>query len=165
MILCSLPVFIIFCASSGLAEPIVEEINCYPYNPAPLSTITLIAGIYNNNSRIEEVRLIAQECMEDICFIDSENISMNYTYSCCMDFYEAELKLKQEDATQVKYHLVILNNKTWYKYETDYIYLKIKSDENPVDSNENSTPGFEILLVLSCIVMLLGKKLIRNGEK
>ena len=159
-----LTVFTMFCISTSFAEPIVEEVHCNPYEPAPLSTVTFTAGIYNNSSRIDEVRLIAQECMDDICFIDSQNISLNYTYSCCKDFYEAKLKLTHENATQIKYHLLILNNGTWHKYKTEYISLKIKPDENPVDSKENTTPGFEILTVLASIILFVVKKSFRKSR-
>jgi hypothetical protein len=142
-----------------LGKPSVGEIYSSPSHPLPLSTVNFTAGIYNNSSRIEAVQLIAQECMDDLCFIYSQNISMKYTYSCCMDFFEAEFTLTHEDATQIKYHLEIMSNGTWYEYETDYIPISRISDNNTDDSIDDTTPGFEIVLLLfSIFVFLIIKK-------
>ena len=110
LVLFPLVFFTIILAPSYLSEPIVEEIYVSPFQPPPLSNVIFTAGIINNSSKIDEVRLIIQECMEDLCFIDSQNISMNYTYSCCMDFFETELELTHENATHIKYHLEIMSN-------------------------------------------------------
>jgi len=147
--------FIFVFASSGLGKPIVGEIYSSPSDPMPLSTVTFTVGIYNNSSKIEAVQLIAQECMEDLCFIDSQNISMNYTYSCCMVFFEAEFKLTHGDATQIKYHLEIMGNGTWYEYETDYIPISRVNGNNTDDLIEETTPGFEIVILLFSIFVLL----------
>ena len=147
--------FIFVFTSSGSGKPIVGEIYSSPSNPLPLSTVTFTAGIYNNSSGIEAVQLIAQEYMDDLCFIDSQNISMNYTYSCCMDFYEIELELTHEDATQIKYHLEILSNGTWYEYETNFIPISKVNGNNMDGSIKNTTPGFEIVILLFSIFVLL----------
>jgi len=142
-------------APSLTGEPVVEEIYTSPFDLHPLSTVTFTAGINNNSSRIDAVYLKIQECMDDLCFIDSQNISMNLSYSCCMDFYEVELELTHKDATQIKYHLEIMSNGTWYGYETNYIPISRVDGNNTDGLIENTTPGFEIVILLFSIFVLL----------
>jgi len=80
---------------------------------------------------------------------------MNYMYSCCMDFYEIEFKGTNKDATQIKYNLEILSNGTWYNFETGFINLVGYSSENINSENENKTPGFEFLFIISSIILVL----------
>ena len=75
-----------------------------------------------------------------------------------MDFYDAELELTRKDATQIKYHLEILSNGTWYEYETDYIPISRVKVNDTDGSIENTTPGFEIVILLFSIFVLLKKK-------
>ena len=89
--------------------------------PTTPSNITLITGIKNNSSIINEVYLVIQECIEDNCSIEFQNLSMNYMYSCFMDFYEIEFKCRNKNTTQVKYNLEILYNRTWYNSESGLI--------------------------------------------
>ncbi|RLF56583.1 MAG: hypothetical protein DRN27_09430 [Thermoplasmata archaeon] len=147
--------FSIILTPSYIAEPIVEEFYIYPSQPLPLSNVAFTAGINNNSTNIDAVYLILGECMDDLCFIDSQNISMNYTYSCCMDFYEAEVNLTHEDATRVKYHLEIKSNGTWHEYEPDFISLSIPATKEADDTLEKSTPGFELVLILISIIFCL----------
>lgn len=136
------------------AKPFVGEINCIPPQPVPLTNVTLLVGINNSSSSIEEIRLIAQEYMDNLSFPDSYNISMNYSYSCCMDFYEATIKLTHSNTTKIKCHLEILSNGTWYKYNTSYFYMFNNSDENIISPNDNQTPGFELILVLVAVALV-----------
>ncbi len=149
--------FMILFSVSCLGAPVVEELYHSPFEPLPLSTVKFNAGIYNNSTEIEEVKLVAQECMDDLCFIDGQNISMNYTYSCCMDFYEVEVNLNHEDATQVKYHLEIKSNGTWHEYEQDFISLSISAGKETADIVENATPGFgyiSLIMAVFCAFVL-----------
>ncbi len=155
MILIFLIIMVIRAIDFPIAQPVVEEIDCIPFKPVPLSNVTFIAGINSSNESIDEVRLIAQECMEDVCFIDSSNISMNYSYSCCMDFYETQLQLTREDATQIKYHLEILSNGTWYMYNTSFIPMAKNSNENIINPEKNQTPGFEFISALISMLIIL----------
>ena len=144
-----------FFSVACMEAPVVEELYHYPMNLLPLSTITFCAGIYNNSTEIEEVRLIAQECMDDLSFFESQNISMNYTYSCCMDFYEAEVNLIHEDVTQVKYHLEIKSNGTWHQYEQNVISLLIPNIIETDNTMYNNTSGFDIPLITLSIVSVI----------
>ncbi|MBS3802608.1 MAG: hypothetical protein KGY65_07655 [Candidatus Thermoplasmatota archaeon] len=142
---------------SCMGEPVVEELYHYPTKPLPLSTITYNAGIYNNSTEIEEVRLIAQECMKDYCF-NNQTIPMNYSYSCCMDFYNAEFDLTYENTTQVKYHLEIKSNGSWCQYEQNVISLSIPDIIETDNTMQNNTIGFDIpvitLSILSTILFI-----------
>jgi hypothetical protein len=75
-----------------------------------------------------------------------------------MDFFEADLELTHEDATQIKYHLEIMSNGSWYEYETDFIPIFRISDNNTDGSIENTTPGFEIIILLFSIFIFLKLK-------
>lgn len=140
---------------SLLGKPIIEEIYTSPFEPHPLASVTFTTGISNNNSRIDKVNLIIEECRDDLCFIDNQNISMNYSYNCCMDFFEAEIKLMHEDATQLKYHLEILSNGSWFEYDTNYVSLSVGTANNEENDIKNKAPGFEIIILLFSIAVLV----------
>lgn len=136
------------------SQPIVQQVYCYPSEPMPQSNVTFVVGINSSNSGIDDVCLIVQECMTDLCSIKFQNLTMNYSYSCCMDFYEAEFKGEREDATQIKYHLEILSNGSWYTFETGFIDL-LDNPNNANDNNKNTVPGFELVLIIFSIVLFL----------
>ncbi len=135
------------------AEPIIEEVYCSPDQPMPLSTVSFTVGINARNSSLDEVCLIIQECMDDMCSIDSKNISMNYSYSCCMDFYYAEFTLEQYDATLMKYHMELLSNGSWYSYPLDTFVLAHNHGTSNNDDVERTSPGFETIIVLLVIFL------------
>jgi hypothetical protein len=124
--------------------------------PTALSNITLITGIKNNNSIIDEVCLVIQECIGDNCSIEIQNLSMNYIYSCCIDFYEIEFKCTNKKVTQIKYNLEILSNSTWYNFETgliNFTNLTLVSEPNiikisldPVEPKPMSTINFTAII-------------------
>jgi len=142
-------------SSKVLANPTVEQVTIDPAKPQPLSTITFNATILSNEN-ISEVWLLVQECRADLCFVHSFNISMEKSIN---DTYQAQCALLQEEATQIKYHLQIACNKTWYITNTTFISLasetKKNTSQNPHDPV--STPGFEIILVVCAIALVFLK--------
>ncbi len=139
----------------SFAQPEIGGIYIYPTQPTPLSTITFTIGLYKNNSSIDDVRLIFQECMDNFCFIDSNNISLNYSYSCCMSFYKAKFTLGHPDATQIKYHVEILSNGIWYGYNTSFINIVRTNDKKIDNPKDKHTPGFDFLLIVFSIFFIL----------
>jgi hypothetical protein len=135
---------------------IFDNIDVSPLEPPPCSEVSFTIGI-NSNITVDDIRLIAQECAGDMCFINKYNVSMNYTYTCCMDFYETQIKLIHEDATQIKYYVKIFNNGTWYTSNTSFTNFSITVNNNPVIIPKNkSMPGSEMpLLVLSIALILV----------
>jgi hypothetical protein len=108
---------------------------------------------------VDEVRLIVQECTGGMCFLNDYNVSMNYSYSCCMDFYETQIELIHKDATQLKYYAKILNNDSWYISNRSITNLSIPVNNNPVIIPENrSLPGFELVLLFFSIGFLLMRR-------
>lgn len=139
-------------------NPVFSDITVYPLKPTPLSEVSFTIGI-NSNITVEDVRLIAQECAGDLCFINKYNVSMNYSYTCCMDFYETQIKLIHEDATQIKYYVKIFNNGTWYTSNTSFTNFSIPVNNNPVIIPENkSMPGFELFIVFFSAGLLLMRR-------
>ena len=132
------------------------NINVYPLEPTPLSVVNFTVGI-NNNITVDDVRLIVRECTGDMCFAKDLNVSMNYSYTCCMDFYETQIKLVHKDVTQLKYYVKIFNNDTWYISNASILNLSVPGNNNPLIISENkSTPGFEMpLLVLSIVLIIV----------
>ena len=149
---------------SSKGQPVVIDVNIFPSPPPiPLENVTFIVGLNNSSyGSVNEIRLISQEYMDDESFPETYNISLNYTYSCCMDFYEGIFKLTHKNATRLIYHLEILSNGSWYKYNTSFFDMFINSDKNSIENQENQTPGFELILVVCSIMLLiflLGKKI------
>jgi hypothetical protein len=138
-----------------LADLTVVQVTIDPTKPLPLSTITFNATIRCNET-IDEVRLLVQECREDLCFVHSFNISMEKSIN---DTYQAQCALLQEEATQIKYHLQIACNKTWYTTNTTFIPLVSETKKNTSQTPHDpvSTPGFEIILVVCAIALVFIK--------
>ncbi len=151
--------FIINGINSSKAQPVNIDVNIFPSPPIPLENVTFIVGLNNSSYvSVDEIRLISQEYIYDVSFPETYNISLNYTYSCCMDFYEGTFKLAHKDATRIIYHLEILSNGTWYKYKTSFFDMVVNSNDNMINNKENQTPGFEfILLIFSAILFLINR--------
>ena len=113
--------FMINVIDSSKAQPVIIDVNIFPFPPIPLENVTFIVGLNNSSyGSVDEIRLISQEYMYNVSFPETYNISLNYTYSCCMDFYEGTFKLTHKNATRLIYHLEILSNGIWYKYNTSF---------------------------------------------
>jgi len=146
-------------------NPVFGDINVSPLKPTPLSVVSFHVGI-NKNITVEDVRLIVRECAGDLCFFNDFNVSMNYTYTCCMDFYETQIKLIHEDATQLKYYVKIFNNGTWYTSNTSFTNLSIPVNNNPVIIPENkSMPGFELVLLFFSSGFILIRRQLKLKRK
>ena len=145
--------FISIFSSKVLANPTVEQVTIDPAKPHPLSTITFNATIQSNES-IDEVRLFVQECRVDLCFVYGFNLSMEKLTN---DTYQAQCTLIQEEATQIKYHLRIACNKTWYTSNITFISLVIDAQANTSQESHDpvSTPGFEPSVVIVSIAFIL----------
>jgi hypothetical protein len=156
----------LFLIAAGLltsAEPIVEDITVSPEDPEPLSEVTFIATITSNES-LDQVNIIVRECKkvegQELCFVDSFNESM----SSFENTYRTELTLKHDDATYIKYNLVIKSNGTWYEYDPIQLELSVETGNgdgtNGNGSNgdnggngDDGTPGFEIIPFLIAVVI------------
>jgi len=144
------------------ADPANIDIIIEPSEPTPLSTITFTVTI-DNTSNIEEVRLIFQECQDDLCFIDKWNESM----TMINEVYQTTITLIHEQATQGKYAIAVEANETWFYSEQAFIDLKIDEQHNSNENtpNHNSTPGFELVaLFISMGLMVIGKRFWLKGK-
>ena len=140
------------CIPAALTDPTFEQVTIYPSEPLPLSTILFNATILSNES-IDEVRLLAQECRDDLCFIDKWNESMDKTGG----IYQTTITLIHKEATQIKYHIAIKSNETWFNSEITFIRLKIDEQNHPTEnsSGNNSTPGFELMLLFISVGLIV----------
>ncbi|HUS99011.1 MAG TPA: hypothetical protein VMY59_01670 [Candidatus Thermoplasmatota archaeon] len=143
-------IFIFSISSSNvLADPTVEQVTIDSTETLPLSTITFNATVLSNEP-IKEVWLLVQECRDDMCFVHSFNISMVKTTN---NTYQAQCTLMQEEATQIKYHLKITTSETGYISNTTVIPLVVETKNNTTQNP--STPGFEISLLVLSIVLII----------
>lgn len=127
---------------------IFDNIDVSPLEPPPCSAVSFHVGI-NKNITVQDVRLIVQECRNDVCFINDFNVSMNYSYSCCWNFYRTKITLIHEDATKIKYYVKILNNGTWYNSDTNVMNLSNTINNTPVINPEKRLmPGFDFVLFI-----------------
>jgi len=62
-----------------------------------------------------------------------------------------------KEATQIKYHIAIKSNETWFNTETTVINLRIDENHNVPQntSGNNETPGFELVFVLCAIAVAI----------
>ncbi|PNX47016.1 MAG: hypothetical protein BV457_06530 [Thermoplasmata archaeon M9B1D] len=148
--------FMINFIDSTKSQPVIMDVNIYPSSPIPFENVTISVGLNNSSyDSVDEIRLIYQEYMDDVSFHETYNISLRYSYSCCMTFYERTFKLIQSNATIIKYHLEILSNGTWYKYNTSYFHLYSNPDGKIINNEENQMPGFEFIFLIFSVILFL----------
>jgi hypothetical protein len=139
--------------SAIFAGPTVVRVTIDPAQPLPLSTLTFTA-ILSSNETIDDLRLIVQECREDLCFAHDFNVSMEKITN---DTYKGRCTLIEEEATQIKYHLKIVCNETWYNSNITLLQLAADTKKNTSQDSHDpiSTPGFEVTLIILSIVSLI----------
>jgi hypothetical protein len=73
------------------------------------------------------------------------------------DTYQAQCALLQEEATQIKYHLQIACNETWYTTNTTFIPLASDEKKNTSQDTHDSvsTPGLETSVGMVSIAFIL----------
>src|SRR4030042_4308018 len=96
---CLICIFLIS-AMVQAAVPTVEDITISPTEPMLLSTVTFNATI-SVDETLEDVRIIVQECNQELCFRDYFNESMTLL---APGLYQATVTLILDDATYIKYH-------------------------------------------------------------
>jgi hypothetical protein len=134
----------------GRADPITVQVSIDPQQPLPCSTVTFNATILGNES-IEEVRLLVQECRADMCYVLGSNVSMEKTTN---DTYEARCTLTHSDASQMKYHLGIFSNGTWYASDITFVQLASNPSGKPSQGVDSpSTPGFEFFVCALAVIL------------
>jgi hypothetical protein len=158
-------VFLVVSTSSSMvfADPTVVQVTIDPAQPLPLSTLTFTAML-SINETIDDIRLIVQECKEDLCFVHDFNVSMEKITN---DIYQGRCTLIEEEATQIKYHLKIVCNETWYSSNITLLPLAdTKKNTSQEPNNRISTPGFEVtLIILSIASLIFFKHLRRKSSK
>jgi PKD repeat protein len=136
-------------------DPQVETVTFNPSEPAVQSTVTVTATITGDT--VEAVRFIYKECDPELCKL-TENISMTETSE---GVYEATFTLTYDKATYMTYHFNIKSGGSWKEIDKVDITLQPKQNGDSNGNGSNPSPGFELLLVLvalSVLVILFGKK-------
>ena len=142
--------------NSVSAQPVVTGVTITPEHPTPMSTITFNVNVTGEN--ITGVYLNVRECKGDFCYAQGFNESMDMVAS---GEYQKEITLKHSDADNIEYWFVINSNGTWYDLQKDQTitYLSTSSGEinngSSGKNGSNGTPGFEIVLLLFSIVLLI----------
>ncbi len=135
------------------SEPNSIEIFLDPIDPKPMSTINFTAKLVSDGD-IESVRIIVTECMSGLCSVFGYNESLNKTSN---NTYTGHVLLTRDDATQIKYHLEIYYNETWYVSNTSFYDLNTTGFNytKKIKEKSGSTPGFEIPLFVLSIALIL----------
>lgn len=139
-------------------EPSYTEIAVSPEEPTRLSEVTFTVNITGED--IEEVRIIVEECIEGLCYPDLHNESMENTQG---NDWEGTATLVHDDATYGTCWLVIKSNGTWYDFrenrkEFDVLPIEENGQTNGDtngDGGTDGTPGFELILVVVSIAIIL----------
>ena len=129
------------------SEPIIENIDHSPKNPAPESTVTFNATIISNNA---SVFVFVEECTKDVCFIDPppQNVTMQ---KIAVNKYQANVTLKHENATIVHYQIIVKSDGNWYNSTLGEFNLFVKTEPE----NGNDTLGFEFVYLAISVVFIL----------
>ena len=149
--------------SSNILAATIIDVDVEPDEPAPASQITISASI-SGESDINKVYIEIQECKEDLCF---QNV--NLTMTKVNDKYQKQYQLLKDEATYFKYSIAVLfDDGSWYNQtEKTEVTLKLDSNNggtNNGDGGDKDTPGFELILLLtaiSLIILLFRKKRLR----
>ena len=136
------------------ASPTIDNITTNPVKPEPLSTFSIIATITGEN--IISVTVTVSECTEKPpaqCFKSHANIPMTLNDN---DKYEAQVTLTgtQDSIDHVQYLFVINDGGTEYQVGDLKTYLKTDNNNNN-NGGDNGTPGFELIIFLSVVFILL----------
>ena len=146
-----------------------DAINVEPAEPEKLSEVTFSVEI--TGEAIDEVNIRVQECMDteegEQCYLEVQNKSMTKsdgnTWTCTTE-------LAWDSTTIGHCWLEIKSNGTWYNYApsegydtTDFTVVPAGGNgngdngngTNGDDNDTNGTPGFELVLLVSSIVIAL----------
>jgi hypothetical protein len=159
-IMISLILFLGLCLSmfSVNAAPTVENVTTEPAQPTPLSTIKVTATITGEN--ITSVKITASECNYDTkqCYVNSGIIEMTLNDS----YYEAELILQDSlgRTDHIEYLFLVTDNGIDYRLEEDTWITDLNLENGGTKPNndnegENDTAGFELIILLTAVFILL----------
>lgn len=136
---------LILSAATASDDLPIKSFGYSPERPAPGSTVTFNATVIGNNI---SVYVSVSECMDEICFVDSQNASMQKVDD---NNYQANVILKHEEATSVHYYITVESNGSWYKSKLKEFNLSEAT--NPI--NENDTSGFEFVYLVISVMFIL----------
>ncbi len=137
-------------------EPTVSQIILDPQEPTVMSNVTFTATIFSDNP-LADVRIIMQECKENLCYLRN-NESMTKINATT---YQRIISLIKDDANHIQYRIEIESNGVWYSYPWANVTLKTDGgtgDGNGINGtgNHTKTPGFEVLLLIIAVGILIG---------
>ena len=134
------------------ADPIVAV---DPGTPTVQSTVTFTADLGDDDAI--SVWITVQECDANtgICFPDSlQNVSMT---ELADGSYEVSITLIHEDASYLQYTLLVESSEGWNEYleKTRVDLAEKQNDDGPTNGEDNnSTPGFELILVAIAVLFI-----------
>jgi len=72
------------------------------------------------------------------------------------DTYQADVALNHDDADNIGYWLVIRSDGTWYDFQDSAEELDLSTtSDNGNGKSTNGTPGFELILILGAITLIM----------
>lgn len=141
------------------AQPTVGEITVSPEEPTQLSEVTFSVEVTGDD--IDQVRIKVEECNAVMCYSNLLNESLENTEG---NIWTGTATLIHDDTIVGHSWLVIESNGTWYDYKTDKTtwsnFTVVPADEPNGDTNSDDntgggTPGFELILVIVSIGIVL----------
>jgi len=137
------------------AQPSVNILSVDPEEPMINSDFTVTANFSWNN--ITYVNLTVQPCSEELCYHGwtTTMVETNGTYS-------GTVKLDNEEAIYVQYYFeVVAENESYLIGYLDPWKVNLTADtddgnngEEPADNEDNGTPGFELLFLLTALFIV-----------
>ncbi len=141
-----------------------------PEKPKPLETITFNAKILDVADK-EKVFLIVEECGNEpdfgyICYTDKFNETMTESSN---NNYTATIKLRHENAIEIKYQLKYLKQDGWVTFPDNNELIELDLDTSnqtnngqnqDTNNNGSDTPGFEVatIFIVFTIILLINRK-------
>ncbi len=145
-----------FSMNSASAQISLEDISIDPVEPEPQSTITITAT-FSNYDEVTNVNIKVKECRDVVpvvCFSEQNKTMVGEGSGV----YTVTLTLNEEQATYIQYSFEVSSGDTFETLsdEDNWKYdLKTSTDNGGNGgSDDNNTPGFEILVALAAIAIL-----------
>jgi hypothetical protein len=154
-------VLIFFSACSMMSSADIN-IELDPEFPKPQDTITFNVTI--NDTNLNELAIIVEECGYEpefgyVCYTDKFNETMIKTPT---NTYSATIKLKHENATEIKYQLKYHNDTGWFSEPSGIEMVKVSLDINNADEGNLSVEMVYFIIIVAILIIFISLILYRR---
>ena len=133
-----------------------SNVDISPEQPKPLDKMMFNVTI-TEVENITKAVIVVKECGIEadygyVCYTDGFNETMNKANN---DTFTAEILLKHENATEIKYQIGYLTNNSWiWEPSNDMIIIQLNTPHNLKPDEDNGIPGFELIFMIISVIFI-----------